>query len=213
MIELGASYAPFAAISGVLAKRQNFNEICLLACEAAPRGIEHLQRNLEVNGLLNDPRVKVQVINGAVAARNGHVYFPDVDSTQDNGGKIKGVLHKLLSIGKPNKLARVKAYSLQSLLELNREQAIVDFIHCDIQGAEYDVFASCMPLLGKRVRRVFVATHSRTIEDRLFSLFDRSGWHLVAEDACKLGYNLTSSAEKLRLWADGGQYWRNRQLT
>ena len=44
-------------------------------------------------GLLDDPRIRVDVIRGAVAPRRGQVYFPDVDSTEDNGGNIKSALH------------------------------------------------------------------------------------------------------------------------
>ena len=146
----------------------------------APRGIAQLQRNLAINGLLDDPRIRVDVVHGAVAPRRGHVYFPDVDSTEDNGGNIKSALHKLVSLGNGKKLVRVKAYSLRDLLEKDRTSAPVDFLHCDIQGAEHGVLAACMPLLVQRVRRVFVATHSRLVEDQLLKLFDSNGWHLLA---------------------------------
>lgn len=213
MMELGASYAPFTAICGVLAKRHTSGDIMLLACEAAPKGIERLYSNLTANGLLADQRIKVQVVRGAVAARGGHVYFPDVDCAVDNGGNIKGLLSKLGSIGSKKTLARVKAYTISTLLGMNNATAPVDFVHCDVQGAEYDVFSSCMPLLDKRVRRVFVATHSRQIEERLFTLFDRRGWHLVAEDPCQMRYRGDGDARRLHLATDGGQYWRNRLLT
>lgn len=213
MMELGASYAPFTAICGVLAKRQLLGEIMLIACEAAPRGLEHLYANLTANGLLDNPRINVRIVHGAVGARAGHVYFPDVDSAENNGGNIKGVLSKLASFGSEKKLARIKAYTLSALLGMTRGTAPVDFIHCDIQGAEYDVFSACMPLLDERVRRIFVATHSRQIEDRLFTLFDRRGWHLVAEEPCQMRYRGDGNPARLHLASDGGQYWRNRRLT
>lgn len=213
MMELGASYAPFTAICGVLAKRHTSGDIMLLACEGAPRGIEHLYANLTANELLEDQRVKLQVIRGALAPHGGHVYFPDVDSAVDNGGNIKGLLDRLVSMGSKTKLARVKAYTLGNLLGMCHATAPVDFIHCDIQGTEYEVFSSCMPLLENRVRRVFIATHSRCIEDKLFTLFDRRGWQLVAEEPCQMRYRGQGDARRWHLFKDGGQYWRNRNLT
>jgi FkbM family methyltransferase len=73
----------------------------------------------------------------------------------------------------PSQVDTVAAVTLPELL---RPFDRVDLIHCDIQGAEADVFEQAAPEVDAKVRRVHVGTHGSDVEARLRRLFGSRGW-------------------------------------
>ncbi len=64
----------------------------------------------------------------------------------------------------------------------------LDLLHCDAQGAETDVLASCIPLLREgRIRTVVVSTHHHTISgdplthQRCLAMVEAAGGMVIAE--------------------------------
>jgi len=94
--------------------------------------------------------------------------------------------------------------------EVIRDEVRLDLLHIDIQGSEYDLLCDIFELISRKVRFVFVGTHTKQIEGKLFDLFfgKRSSWSLEMEQACKFklfnGWPI--------LIADGAQLWRNNSV-
>jgi hypothetical protein len=84
----------------------------------------------------------------------------------------------------------------------------IDFLHVDIQGGEADLVESCMTVLQRKVAYMFVGTHSRQIEGRLFETLLRAGWRLEIERPGMLKLD----GEVPHMWIDGVQGWRNMVL-
>lgn len=65
---------------------------------------------------------------------------------------------------------------------LLRNEKMLDFMHVDIQGAELDLLTELFDFLCKRVRYIFIGTHSKQIEGGLFELFmSKKVWKLEME--------------------------------
>jgi FkbM family methyltransferase len=99
-------------------------------------------------------------------------------------------------------ILRVQRFSLSTLL---RSFTIVDLVHVDIQGDEYDVIASAPQILKKKVKRLVIGTHSRAIEQNLLDQLAGHGWVLESEESCKF----LQQGDKMLLTRDGCQVWRN----
>lgn len=74
MTEIGASYAPFSAICAKLALKRNIKKVILRPVEASLSGKESIQRNFEINGLIND-NIDMRVIQAAVVGKYKDVFF------------------------------------------------------------------------------------------------------------------------------------------
>jgi hypothetical protein len=95
-----------------------------------------------------------------------------------------------------------------SIATLLDELDHVDVLHCDIQGAEADAIRAGIDVLTARVCRIIVATHRRAIEAELHHLLFDRGWHLEADQACRM----IDVGDRLVLIQDGVQVWRNDRL-
>jgi hypothetical protein len=85
----------------------------------------------------------------------------------------------------------------------------LDLLHIDIQGSEYDLLRDIFELISRKVRFVFVGTHSRQIEGKLFDLFLASpSWSLEMERGCI--FNLVDG--RPQEYCDGVQLWRNKLI-
>jgi methyltransferase FkbM-like protein len=83
----------------------------------------------------------------------------------------------------------------------------VDLIHCDIQGAEADVFEQAAPEVDAKVRRVHIGTHGSDVEPRLRRLFGSRGRTNLND------YGAGTVAETpwgTMRFQDGVQTWVNR---
>jgi hypothetical protein len=67
------------------------------------------------------------------------------------------------------------------------------------------VIAAARQALRRKVRRIVVGTHGRSIEQGLLEQLSSDGWVMEAEETCRYGY----AGKDLRLAMDGCQVWRN----
>ncbi len=103
--------------------------------------------------------------------------------------------------GNPLEFRTVMAISLDFLLNII---GIVDYIHCDIQGSEVDVFAhQQMQSMNVLVRRCCIATHGAAIEITLLKIFENEGWILE----CRIPGVFEETGGK-----DGAFVWANPRL-
>ncbi|MFN3630077.1 MAG: FkbM family methyltransferase [Casimicrobiaceae bacterium] len=211
MAEVGASYAPFTAIAGRLALRKGLRQVVLCPVEAAANGRRSIQTNLEANAL-DDPRVTVHILEAAVVDVAKTVYFPDVDCTRDNGAAAQNNQSERDIRGANLPMRAVRGIPLTEVIDKFPADKPVDLMHVDIQGAEKNAFSTAMQVLNQRVKRVFVATHSREIEGVLMALFHSHGWELVAEEPCEFKYRRELDHLEGMTFKDGCQYWVNPRM-
>jgi len=202
MAEIGSSYGPWTCAAAVCAARTGKSDIRLSAVEASGYLFGLIPQHLAENDV--DPSI-VRLVNGACASERTQLYFPKVSSPGDNGGQVRADDSDSDYLNRTVEHERVEAYPLADLLPAGT----VDLIHMDVQGQEVNVLTPAMGVLNKRVRNVFVGTHSRKIEGELIELFHRNGWQLVRERPTRFTYS--GAHEDIVAWTtrDGGQYWHN----
>ena len=154
------------------------------------------------NNAIDRPGVRVQALRGAMAGKAGTIRFPRIVNPDENyGASTRAVTASTDSV-------EVTAYTLQDVLD--RFSGRVDFLHIDIQGAEYDVLPPAMELLGERVRAMMVGTHlSDDRHDALAASLRDAGWreHL---NVPRNRISATSVGEIT--FGDGFLYFRNPTL-
>ena len=201
MMEFGAGWGPWCVSSFMACKQRGITNVHVTAVEASHHHAAFARQNFIDNGL---PAKTCHVIEGAVGASDGHVEFPELDDpSADYGGSVGNSL--LTNRPKPNKLVRVTAYSISTLL------ANVDYanlIHIDIQGAEADAVAAGLDSLNRKAHRLVIGTHGRGIEHKLLDDLSKAGWLLEYDLACT--YSVANG--KFSLHADGCQLWRNPRV-
>lgn len=202
MAEIGSSYAPWTCAGAVCATRTGRTDVRLSAVEASSFLFNLIPVHLLENGL--DPKA-VRLINGACAAKRAKIFFPKVTSAGDNGGQAQAESSGKDYLNRAVELEEVEAYPLTELLP----EGLVDLIHMDVQGHEVNVIEPAMPVLNKRVRSMFVGTHSRKIEGQLIDLFHANGWNLIRERPTRFNYSQDLADSIAWTTRDGGQYWRN----
>ena len=167
MAELGAGWAPWT-VRGALAARQRkeITGVELVAVEADPTHFSWILQHFRDNGL--DPEAH-HLLHGAVAAHPGTLKFPALENPDVNYGAsiIIG------DTGAP--VIEVPGYTIHDVLD--RFSGPVDFLHVDIQGAEYEVLPPAMGLLREQVKSIMIGTHfSDTQHDALVEAFTSEGW-------------------------------------
>jgi FkbM family methyltransferase len=216
MIELGASYAPWACLGGCLALREGRKEVKVRAVEASKFFIEKVEANWTVNGLLPNGFVNggqliaCDAVHAAVGVESGTMFFPVVSSAGENGGQAVAVSRELDYVGRSVAHEEVRALTLEQIFE---GFDFIDFLHCDIQGAELDVLQQSIGLLGDRVRCIFVGTHSRAIEGALIGCFHQAGWDLLRERPAMFSHRRDLADVIGMTTRDGGQFWVNPRFS
>ena len=76
-------------------------------------------------------------------------------------------------------MTEVKFVSALTLADVLAPFEIVDFIEADIQQSEIIVFPPYIDLLRRRVRRIFIGTHSKSVHWSLHELFAKRGWDII----------------------------------
>ena len=215
MIELGASYAPWACLGACLALRANRRRVKVRAVEASQFFIEKLKENWAVNGLSQDsplyPQqlIECDVMHAAIATEPGSMFFPLVGGFGENGGQAVATAREVDYVGRKVAHEEVRAITVEQAMS---GFDTVDLIHCDIQGAERDVLPRAIGLLTDRVRCVFVGTHSREIEGVLLSCFHRAGWSLSRERPAMFLHRPELPEIEGMTTRDGGQFWINSKF-
>jgi hypothetical protein len=75
--------------------------------------------------------------------------------------------------------AEIKYVSAITLNEVLGPFNIVDYIECDIQQSEILAFPPFIDLLKRKVRRIHIGTHGKTVHWTLHDLFAREAWNIV----------------------------------
>ena len=158
-----------------------------------------MRSHMEDNGF--DP-VAQHVIHAIAGREDGVAFFPKLpDPSGDWGAEASFTANSTTE----TTFDEVPCLSLSTLLS---GMPVLDFLHCDVQGAEADVFEAAIDHADNRVRRTCIGTHSRAVEARLLGLLSGHGWILEFEEPCKFSQHGT----ELGLVADGVQVWRNPRL-
>lgn len=204
MAEFGASYAPWACFSAVLASRSGRKKISITAVEASKYLFGLIDGHFSENGVA-EPSVSIRLINGAVATEKCTLYFPKVTNAGENGGRTENTTVDSDYLGRHVEHEEVLAYPIPDLLP----EGVTDLIHIDIQGKEAEVLSSAIDVLNEKVRCIFIGTHSREIEGDLLKLFHTNKWILMRERPTRFKY--MKDRQEITGWTtrDGGQYWLN----
>jgi FkbM family methyltransferase len=191
-IELGAGWGPWIVSSGHVARRLG-KTVHLYAVEADPGKVPNIAQHLIDNGFAPKDHV---IFGGIAGPTDGFAYFPVIDAVGHWGGEAV--------YGEPpaRDYHRLPSISLRTLM---KDEEAVDFLHIDIQGAEFDVVKGSLDALCAKVKWIVIGTHSRSIEGRLLDLLLHANWSLENERPCRCSY----SAGRPQIIVDGTQVWKN----
>ncbi len=195
-VELGAGWGSWAVTSGFVAARMGRTPIRLYAVEGNDRKIANIRTHMADNGF--DPDAHVQV-SAVVGARDGYALFPITEATEGWGSEA---IFTESDEDRPG-YERVRSISLDTLL---KDEALVDFVHFDIQGAEAEAVAAAIDTLTAKVRYLVIGTHGRAIEGRLIETLRPRGWILENEQPSR---SKQGRDGRDVLMGDGTQVWRN----
>lgn len=208
VLELGASYAPWATAAGVVAKRLGFKNIHCVAVEASSGAISKISEHAALNGMSNDTRVKYEIFHAAISLRQGELFFPLLDTAIDNGGRVAEKKSEKDYRGLNKSWESVQGITFD---ELVKDIKRIDFLHIDLQGVELGLIQSSafMEELDSKVATLFLATQSRLIEGEALRRLSGLGWRLLRERPTTFKQNkITSDVDGWTL-RDGAQIWIN----
>lgn len=207
--EIGASYGPFTALAGVLSTRKNLVPI-LRAVEASQINAGSVLENLQLNGISDN--IDFRLFNAAVIGYYKKCYFPRVDCTADNGAAPQDAISERDVRGAILPMDEIDGIPLSYVINSFSSERPIDLLHIDIQGSEKIAIPMDIMVLKRRVKRIFLATHSREIEGKMFEILSANGFILLAESPCEFSWRNDVSAPEGMTTNDGSQYWINRFL-
>jgi len=149
-IHPGSTFIDLGAASGLLSLIAALRGARVLAVEPHPRWLKTLERNVELNGLID----KIQIIKAAVSSKDGLVLL--------RRGAKRSVLSDIsLGFLEAQEGDEVKVVSLISLLETYEKSAGGLLVKIDIEGAEYAIFDDFDTLRALEVSgaRVLLSLH------------------------------------------------------
>ena len=188
MLELGAGYGPWLVTAHRARQLHGDQAIRLVGVEMVGQHVEWMHEHFANNGI--DAR-EHRLIEAAVGEIDGEaLYRPEENPWLDFGQSVTkrcaapgaDVRDSKPSVVETTGHVRVPAIGLSGLLsDLDR----VDLMHADMQGEEGRVFPAAIDELNRRVARLIVATHSRSIHRRLRRVLARAGWEIVFDFRCR----------------------------
>ncbi|MGC1303142.1 MAG: FkbM family methyltransferase [Caulobacteraceae bacterium] len=217
-VELGAGWGPWTALLGVLAARRGFSTVNALAVEAAPARFALLQAHLADNGMLPSETAtegqvgpfRTRAVKAAAWWKTTTLYFPDDNGATEDAGKA-AVSHRSKTDYRGVAVRHLPTPAI-SIEKLCQPYDVVDFMHIDIQGGEWELIRRSKRFFDSKVRFLFVGTHDRKIEGDLIELLLNKGWKLFREKPCRF-YGLADAPSLTGLtYDDGAQLWRNMTL-
>lgn len=169
VIELGAGWGTWSS-AALMACRQkpNIKQVEAIAVEASSIHHEWMVEHFEANKLTSGG---IHLVHGAVGPVAGEVEFPVLeDPAADYGGSLR-------QSASAKQTETVQQYTLADLL--GRLTGPVDFLHIDIQGAEYDIFPEAISLMNDQVKSALIGTHiSSERHAGLVKAFENAGWEI-----------------------------------
>lgn len=167
MAELGAGWGPWLVRAALAARqRPNITKLELLGVEADPQHFDWMQDHFRDNGLNPNDH---HMIFGAASAEGGMLRFPVVSNPDENYGAS-------LTAAKGNiPYIEVPSFPLSDIL--SHFSGPLDFLHVDIQGAEYDLLPQGINDLKTGVKLIMIGTHQSDAQhDALAQTFIDNGW-------------------------------------
>jgi FkbM family methyltransferase len=208
VVELGAGWAPWLAVSSRVAAKHKVNRVRLLGLEGSSAHAEFMRQHFKNNDI---PLDENRLVHGIAGARDGTAEFPVADDpSADWGqaaffGEAAGNTNRIDYRGfKVAKTETVPVYAIDTFLA---DEKLINLMHVDIQGAEADVIPAALDTLNKKVKAMVIGTHTRQIEGLLAATLTEAGWTLCREQACSLSLGTNSVSYQ----ADGCQFWRNQR--
>lgn len=221
MVELGAGYGRWGVRGAIAARRLGIPHIRVKLVEAEPQHAEWAREYIALNGVAD----LVTVTEAAIAYSSQAVPFAinhnvrGLDAATWYGQAIvdwdaqtaasTGEIYFGRDVYRnPNSFGHILVESLPLeavLADLDR----IDLIDADIQGAEGDMIANSIDTLCAKVARIYLGTHSVTIEDRIREVFNRAEW--INEWDFSLQGERDTPYGKIS-FGDGVQSWINPAL-
>lgn len=198
MAELGAGWAPWLVRCGFAAAQMSaIKKVELLGVEADPTHYNWMVEHFRDNQL--DPR-EYSLVHGAVTTTSGSVKFPVVHEPDQNyGASIRAALSA-------DDIVEVPARRLEDLFSYF--SGPIDFVHVDVQGAEYDVIPDSIEFLSANVKALMIGTHENDQKHQaLVELLKAKGWEPVIEFPRRSEVDTEFGTVK---FDDGFLYYRNR---
>jgi FkbM family methyltransferase len=214
MVELGAGWGKWI-VNGVAALRaRGALPYRVVGVESEPTHFRWMKQHLDDNGV---DLGRARLIEAAVAGEDGSVWF-HVGAAADWYGqaiaaeppeatpRLRDRLARSLLRREPEPSAersvqRVRAVSVRTVLEgLDR----VDLVDVDIQGAEAEALEPAAAVLDEKVKRIYVATHSRENEARVRAVFGDLGWTCAYDFP---GGEASNTPWGTIMFEDGAQVW------
>jgi FkbM family methyltransferase len=204
MVELGCGWGCWMNNLGVFAKLSGKN-ISLYGVEADPKHIDFARLAFNDN---NISEKEYTLCQGIAGAGEGTALFPRIESGVDWGGSaiLNSKSNKFKALLESNEYVSMPIVDVPLLV---KDEKKIDLVHVDIQGAELELLTELFEFLCKKVKYIFIGTHSKKIESGLFDLFsNRGSWSIEMERPAIF------RIEKGRpiIEVDGVQSWRNDAL-
>jgi len=169
VVELGAGWGSWSSVAlAACRQKEVIRSVEAVAIEADYTHWQWMEEHFRANRLLDHG---VELLHGAIAAQSGEVSFPVIENPdEDYGASTRNV------VASPKNVT-VKAYTIEDILDQLSGPA--DFMHIDIQGAEYDTVPNSLDALSEKVKSVLVGTHISADHHRsMVNLFEDAGWHI-----------------------------------
>jgi FkbM family methyltransferase len=224
MVELGAGYGLWSVRAALAIERLRPRAVHVIAVEADPIHFEWLKLHFTDNGIdpsnHNHTLIRAAVsgheqplpflIGSPGGAERPHEWYGQAladwagEIVSRDGGWYGGFAVRVHENG-----WRSIDPPVVTIREILSKVTQVDLLDMDIQGAEYEVLAFAMDAVNAKVRRVFVATHSRELDEKIRRLFSGCGWE------CEMAYPCGETS--VTNWGpvsfcDGIQVWLNPRL-
>jgi FkbM family methyltransferase len=190
----------------------------LVGVEVEPEHFRWMHLHFQENDL---DAAHCRLLNAAASAYSGDCWFYVGKSASWYGQSIVpddalNAPGKPLSLGEAldhngERVKRIRSVSMEDVLQ---DLPLVDYLHMDIQGTEYDFLSAKPELLQSRVRMVNIGTHSHEIEASLRCLFEPLGWEnqfdvpMNSKMPVFLGLEPVDTVQ----FGDGVQVWTNPKV-
>jgi FkbM family methyltransferase len=200
MVEVGAGYGRWLVAAACALRRHKADlPIKLIGIEPEPQHFAWMQKHFSDNGL--DP-TKHRLIKAAAAGKDGEILFiSTLDPAVSYGQHVVDKSDDLYDHYRDGKL--IPCLSVETLLA---DLTNVDLLDMDIQGAELQAIPAGMRAMTQKVRRAYIGTHSRQIDEAMTHAFLSHGWQSV----CQYGWNSEAETKFGKIkFEDGVQWWIN----
>ena len=199
-VELGAGWGTWSVHAiKACAQITSITHCKVVAVEAEPTHYRWMLQHFRENGIDGSDH---KLIHGAVTSERGILRFPYLENPDEDYGA------SLRSAGSASRTFPVEGLTLQDILD--ECAGMIDLLHVDIQGAEYDVLPGNLDLLDARVKAIMVGTHISLDHHRdMQARLEGSGWQKCYAFDRNGSYDTEFGPVQ---FGDGFLYYRNPAL-